>query len=79
MSPRKGHHEDQAPLAAAKREQRARVLADAFAKHPERFPNGLPTPSALPTEVWINPPAKRIEVVGGTVVDRFRGAATRRM
>ena len=52
-------------LAAAKREQRARVLADAFAKHPERFPNGLPTPRALPTAVWINPPTKRIEVVGG--------------
>ena len=29
-------------LAEAKREQRARVLAEAFARHPERFPNGLP-------------------------------------
>ena len=55
------------------------MLADAFPKHPERFPNGLPTPSALPTAVGINPPAKRIEVVDGTVVDRFRGAAKRRM
>lgn len=45
-------------LAAAKREQRARVLADAFAKHPERFPNGMPVPRALPSAVWINPPAK---------------------
>ena len=55
------------------------LLADAFAKHPEWFPNGLPTPGALPTAVSITPPAKRIEVVGGTVVDRFRGAASRRM
>ena len=43
-------------LAAAKREQRARVLTDAFARHPERFPNGPPQPKAVPTEVWINPP-----------------------
>ena len=43
-------------LAAAKREQRARVLAKAFARHPERFPNGQPSPRPLPTTVWINPP-----------------------
>ena len=43
-------------LAAAKREQRARVLAEAFARHPERFPNGSPMPRPLPTAVWINPP-----------------------
>jgi putative transposase len=43
-------------LAAAKREQRARVLAEAFARHPERFPNGPPSPRPLPTAVWINPP-----------------------
>jgi len=49
-------------LAAAKREQRARVLAGAFAKHPERFPNGRPSPRALPSAVWINPPAEVIEV-----------------
>ena len=49
-------------LAAAKREQRAHVLADAFAKHPERFPNGLPSPRALPSAVWINPPAEVIQV-----------------
>jgi putative transposase len=45
-------------LAAAKREQRARVLAEAFAQHPERFPNGCPVPRPLPTAVWINPPVK---------------------
>lgn len=49
-------------LAAAKHEQRARVLADAFAQHPERFPNGRPSPRALPSAVWINPPAEVIEV-----------------
>ena len=45
-------------LAAVKREQRVLVLADAFARHPERFPNGPPQPKAVPTTVWINPPAK---------------------
>ena len=39
-----------------KREQRARLLADAYARHPERFPNGCPVPRPLPTAVWINPP-----------------------
>jgi putative transposase len=48
-------------LAEAKREQRSRVLADAFARNPERFPNGLPRPKAVPTAVWINPP-KAVEV-----------------
>ena len=45
-------------LAAAKREARARVLAETFLRHPERFPNGCPVPRPLPTAVWINPPAK---------------------
>ncbi len=35
---------------------RARVLAAAYAAHPERFVGGLPQPPARPTEVWINPP-----------------------
>jgi putative transposase len=43
-------------LAEAKREQRARVLAAAFARHPERFTGGLPRPKAVPSAVWINPP-----------------------
>ena len=50
-------------LAAAKREQRARVLVEAFVKNPERFPNGCPVPRPLPTAVWINPP-KTSPVVG---------------
>ena len=45
-------------LAEAKREHRARVLAEAFAQHPERFPNGRPSPRPLPTAVWINHPWK---------------------
>jgi len=36
--------------------QRARVLAEAYARHPERFPHGLPKPAKPPTEVWINKP-----------------------
>jgi hypothetical protein len=35
---------------------RATVLAAAYAAHPERFPAGLPHPTAPPLEVWINPP-----------------------
>jgi putative transposase len=37
--------------------QRARVLAAAYAAHPERFPRGVPTPGMLPAAVWINKPA----------------------
>ena len=46
-------------LAEAKREQRERVLAEAFLAHPERFPNGRPQPKGVPSAVWINPPATR--------------------
>lgn len=35
---------------------RKRVLAAAYAKHPERFVRGAPEPAAPPNEVWINPP-----------------------
>ncbi len=46
-------------LAEAKREERTLVLAEAFARHPERFPRGRPAPRPLPTAVWINPPKDR--------------------
>ena len=36
--------------------QRQRVLAEAYAAHPERFVRGLPQPPALPAAVWLNPP-----------------------
>ncbi len=43
-------------LAEQRVADRARVLAVAYAAHPERFVGGLPHPPARPTEVWINPP-----------------------
>jgi len=43
-------------LAEQRLAERARVLLDAYAAHPERFPNGVPTPGLLPEAVWINKP-----------------------
>ena len=43
-------------LAESRRAERATVLDAAFLAHPERFTRGRPTPLALPTAVWINPP-----------------------
>ena len=45
--------------AVAMRAQRDRVLAAAYAAHPERFVNGRPQALDLPTAVWINPPVKK--------------------
>lgn len=39
--------------------ERARVLAAAYAAHPERFPRGVPTPGTLAAAVWINKPVAR--------------------
>jgi putative transposase len=36
--------------------QRQVVLAQAFAAHPQRFPQGQPQAKGAPTEVYINPP-----------------------
>ena len=47
-------------------EDRADVLQDAYAAHPERFVRGCPKPQALPTEVWINPPAPTSETSLGS-------------
>jgi putative transposase len=49
-------HEVHYGLAEQRVQARARVLAAAFAAHPERFVAGRPRPPALPTEVWINKP-----------------------
>jgi putative transposase len=57
FTPHDVHH----GLAATKRQQRRHVLARAFALHPERFPNGTPSPRPLPTAVWINPPKTRVD------------------
>jgi putative transposase len=42
--------------AAATIAQRAGTLAQAHARHPERFVRGVPEPPTLPTAVWINKP-----------------------
>jgi putative transposase len=52
LTPHDVHH----GLAEARVESRSRVLAAAYAVHPERFVAGLPRPPARPTEVWINKP-----------------------
>lgn len=43
--------------AGALHDERARVLATAFAANPERFVRGVPLPPALPTAAWINRPS----------------------
>jgi len=49
-------HDVHAGLAEHRVAERAAVLATAYAAHPERFPAGPPAPTAVPAEVWINPP-----------------------
>jgi putative transposase len=44
------------------RERRAKVLAAAYAAHPERFVRKPPAPPEVPTAVWINKPEEREEV-----------------
>jgi putative transposase len=43
-------------LAETVRDQRNRVLQNAYTAHPERFVRGVPVVPDLPCEVWINPP-----------------------
>jgi putative transposase len=52
MTPEAVHYGHAAQLHQA----RARVLATAYAAHPERFVRRPPAPKPLPTAVWINPP-----------------------
>ena len=52
MTPHDVHH----GLARAKWDRRAKALLAKYAAHPERFPNGVPTPPPLPTAAWINKP-----------------------
>lgn len=63
MTPEMVHH----GRAAEVRERRAKVLAEAFNAHPERFVRGMPEPKGVPDAVWINPPAHD---------ELFRGGAT---
>jgi putative transposase len=52
MTPAMVHH----GLAETVYTHRQRVLQVAYEAHPERFVRGMPTPPALPKEVWINQP-----------------------
>ena len=52
-------HYGQAPAVLAERQ---RVLAAAYAAHPERFVKGPPVPPELPKEVWINRPQPVLEL-----------------
>lgn len=45
--------------APAVLQQRQQVLAAAYDRTPQRFVKGVPKPLALPSAVWINPPAKQ--------------------
>jgi len=51
-------------LAEAKREQRARVLTEAFTRHPRRFPNGAPRPKDVPSAAWIKRPKAEADSAG---------------
>jgi len=57
LTPADVHHGRAAEVTAA----RAFTLATAYEAHPERFVRRPPTPPALPTAVWINPPTKKEE------------------
>lgn len=52
LTPNIVHHGLAEPALAI----RHAALTTAYQAHPERFPNGAPAPTALPTEVFINPP-----------------------
>jgi putative transposase len=43
---------------------RTNVLKRAFEKHPERFVNGIPKSTAVPSQVWINPPKEKANPEG---------------
>jgi putative transposase len=55
-------HEVHYGLDAARVASRSVTLAAAFRATPERFPNGIPLPPALPTAVWINKPKPIAEI-----------------
>lgn len=49
-------HDVHYALAADRQTARALVRAAAYAQRPERFVRQMPTPPALPSAAWINPP-----------------------
>jgi putative transposase len=52
LTPESVHYGRAADLLA----QRQSILSDAYVAHPERFVRKPPTPPALPSAAWINPP-----------------------
>ena len=52
MTPATVHHGH----AEQRHAERARVLAAAYARTPERFVRRAPTPPPVPTAAWINKP-----------------------
>ena len=57
-------HDVRHGLAEKRVAARTRVLATAYAAHPERFSAGLAHSPARPVEVWINRPKTRAEIFG---------------
>ncbi len=55
--------------AEAESAARSVVLDAAYAAHPERFVHRPPTPPALPTETWINPPAREVAAVAAAAME----------
>jgi putative transposase len=53
-------------LADAVCAHRQQVLRAAYEAHPERFVRGMPTPPAIPNEVWINKP--QVDATGALAV-----------
>jgi putative transposase len=58
MTPAAMHHGHAEQVHAA----RTGVIADAYARNPERFVRRPPIPPELPTAAWINKPADTKEV-----------------
>ncbi|MFE2067537.1 transposase [Streptomyces sp. NPDC059467] len=55
------------------RELRAKVLADAYSQHPERFVRKIPEPPAIPDRAWINRPADNAIAEQQSPVERLQG------
>lgn len=63
MTPEQVHY----GRAGEVQERRAKVLAEAYNAHAERFVSGMPHPAELPGAVWINPPADGFAGLGKEV------------
>ena len=49
------------------RTARSAVLSQAYAEHPERFVQGVPTVPSLPEAVWINKPKEEVSAASDVV------------